>query len=526
MKLNTELFAGAGAIRPASWSLRPLLAVGLAVGVILALYWRTAESLVSIWWRSPTFTYGFVVVPICLWLAWRSSDALARVEARPWWPGLIGVFGAGVLWLVSSAADVLVAKQFALVFMLQAAVVTVIGTSAARVLAFPLAFLLFAVPVGEALLPTLIDWTADFAVAALRASGVPVYREANHFIIPSGAWSIVEECAGLRYLIASLMVGVLYAALAYRSTLRRVAFIAASILVPIVANWLRAYLIVMLAHLTNNTLAVGVDHLIYGWLFFGVVILLLFWVGSFWQETEPRGAEGAQVSRTLAGAHDAPPLLLRSLFPAAIAAIAAASVWLPTDAAIRAPIRAEDPVLPVVAGEQGWSASPAPVSKWKPQYLGFASERAQTFQKDGRDVGLYLAFYRQQEKGRELVTSGNVLVAVDDWNWRLLTKEADSVDWLGVRRSVDASEIAGPGIRLQVFRLYWVSGRVTASQAIAKLLTAWSMLTGHGDDSALIIIYAPQKGSGEEARAVLRSFVSTMSPAIERALAATREGSG
>src|SRR5262249_7537020 len=275
---------------------------------------------------------------------------------------------------------------------------------------------------------------------------------------------------------------------------------------------------VMLAHLTNNTLAVGVDHLIYGWLFFGVVMLLLFWIGSFWQEAEPQSAADAQTSRIVAAAHDSPPRPFQSLFPAAIAAVAAASVWLPTEAAIKATIRVEDPVLPIVASEQGWNASATPFSTWKPQYLGFASERAQTFHKDGLEVGLYLAFYRRQEKGRELVTSGNVLVAVRDWNWRVLTKGADSVDWLRARPLVDDSALVGPGIRLQVFRLYWVSGRVTANQTIAKLLTAWSVLTGHSDDSALIVIYAPQKGSGEETRTVLRGFVSTMSPVIERAL--------
>ena len=83
---------------------------------------------------------------------------------------------------------------------------------------------------------------------------------------------MVEACSGLRYLIASLMIGVLYAAISYRSAWRRAAFIAASILVPLLANWLRAYMIVMLGHLSNNTIAVGVDHLIYGWLFFGIVM--------------------------------------------------------------------------------------------------------------------------------------------------------------------------------------------------------------------------------------------------------------
>ena len=82
------------------------------------------------------------------------------------------------------------------------------------------------------------------------------------------------------------MVGTIYVAVAYRSTLRRALFIVASILVPIVANWLRAYMIIMLGHLSNNKIAVGVDHIIYGWIFFGVVMMLLFWVGSFWQEAD------------------------------------------------------------------------------------------------------------------------------------------------------------------------------------------------------------------------------------------------
>jgi len=137
------------------------------------------------------------------------------------------------------------------------------------------------------MVPTLIDWTADFTIGALRLSGVPVYREGNHFIIPSGWWSVVEACSGVRYIIASSMVGTMFAAIAYRSPRRRAWFVLASILVPVVANWLRAYMIVMLGHLSNNRLAVGVDHVIYGWFFFGLVMLLLFWIGSRWQENLP-----------------------------------------------------------------------------------------------------------------------------------------------------------------------------------------------------------------------------------------------
>src|SRR5206468_602671 len=65
-----------------------------------------------------------------------------------------------------------------------------------------------------------------------------------------------------------------------------------------VANWVRAYLIVLLAHLSSNRIAVGVDHLIYGWIFFGVVIGLMYMIGRRWaepDETTPR-ADGELVS--------------------------------------------------------------------------------------------------------------------------------------------------------------------------------------------------------------------------------------
>ena len=243
------------------------LIVVLLVACVLALYWKTTLSMVSIWERSETFAHGFVVIPIFCYLLWRKRDALDGLVPKPHWGALLGIAAAGVVWLVGEIVSAASVSQFAMVAMVPFAVWAVLGTRIAMALVIPLAFLFFAVPFGEFLVPTLMDWTADFTVAALRASGVPVYQEGNFFVIPSGMWSVVEACSGLRYLIASLMVGCLYAYLSYRSTLRRVAFIAASLVVPIIANWLRAYMIVMLGHLSNNRLAVGVDHLIYGWIF-------------------------------------------------------------------------------------------------------------------------------------------------------------------------------------------------------------------------------------------------------------------
>src|SRR6202040_2946856 len=89
---------------PAAPAVVAIAAVSLVACGILALYWRTAESIVAIWLRSETFAHGFVVIPICLWLVWRRRHALAEIPMTPWWPALGGVFAAGALWLVASAA--------------------------------------------------------------------------------------------------------------------------------------------------------------------------------------------------------------------------------------------------------------------------------------------------------------------------------------------------------------------------------------------------------------------------------------
>ena len=263
----------------------PLLALTLVA--IVALYWPTAQSIVAIWDRSETFAHGFLIVPIVLYLLWTRRKLIAQQTPVADWLGAGLLALAGMAWLVANAGKVQVVQQFAFVAMIPAAVIAIAGRRAAWAMAFPLAFLFLGVPVGEGLIPPLMDFTADFTVAALKLSGMPVYREGTFFMIPSGQWSVVEGCSGLRYLIASITVGTLYAYLSYQDLRKRVIFIALSVIVPIIANGLRAYMIVMIAHLSDMKLALGIDHLIYGWVFFGIVMLLLFWIGSYWRDPEP-----------------------------------------------------------------------------------------------------------------------------------------------------------------------------------------------------------------------------------------------
>src|SRR4051812_16311121 len=240
---------------PRAWRLTlPIIAA--AVLAILAIYADTARSIVAIWQSSDTFAHGYLIVPIALILVWMRRREVAALAPRPDVLGLLALAGAGFTWLVGEAAQAQVLMQYALVAMVPAAVLALAGRRVAWALAFPLAFLLFAVPFGEAFLPRLMEWTADFTVAALRMTGIPVYREGTIFAIPSGHWSVAEACSGLRYLIASITMGAVYAYLTYRTWWKRALFLALAIVVPIGANFLRAYTIVMIGHLSSMKLAV------------------------------------------------------------------------------------------------------------------------------------------------------------------------------------------------------------------------------------------------------------------------------
>jgi exosortase/archaeosortase family protein len=161
-----------------------------------------------------------------------------------------------------------------------------LGTPWLRAAWFPCTFLILAVPLGDGLTPFLIDHTANFVVAALRVVGVPVYREGSFFVIPSGNWSVVSGCSGMRYLMATITVASLFAHLNYRAVWKQGLFVLLAIAVAIVANWFRAFGIVMIAHLSDMKLALGVDHYLYGWVFFGIIIFLLMSVGGLWRDED------------------------------------------------------------------------------------------------------------------------------------------------------------------------------------------------------------------------------------------------
>jgi exosortase A len=513
---------------PAWWV--ALVALGVVWACIGLMYPQTLRAMFNVWSTSDTYAHGFVVPLISLWLVWRIREPLLTMVPSPSGTAWVLLLGVVLLWLAGDLVAVNAATQLALVLMVMLAVPAVLGWGVSRRMAFPLAFLLFAVPVGDFMLPWLMERTADFTVLALRASGIPVYREGLQFVIPSGTWSVVEACSGIRYLIASFTVGCLFAYLSFNSLSKRLIFLGVAILVPLVANWLRAYMIVMIGHLSGNELATGVDHLIYGWLFFGVVILGMLFVGARWSDAPVPLEPSAPVAAGAAGSVQAG--LRRTVWVTLVVVAVLASpsmAYRLFDRGVHAgPVNLVAP--PALVPWQAASQTPVvlrpafhnPVATADWGYLGPGQEH----------IGLHLSYYRQQGYDRKLVSSVNALVASGDSAWAVVANGRASATWLGETIGVTESllrartgALTADADRLLVWRLYWVNDRFVAGDVQAKLQTALSRVSGQGDDGAIMLLYVllPRQvaDDGEAMRAArtqLSAYVASQGASLQQAL--------
>ncbi|MDR1853406.1 MAG: exosortase A [Azoarcus sp.] len=474
-------------------------------------YWRTATEIAAIWWRSDTFSHGLVVLPFFAALVWRRREAIGELRPQPTPWLALAVAAAGLLWLMGELASVAGAAHTGFVLMTVLALTAALGARLARVLCFPLLFLFFALPVGEFLLPGLMSLTAAFVVASLRLVGIPVYQEGLNFVVPNGNWSVAEACSGIRYLIASLLLGALYAWLNYATLGKRLAFMAAALLVPLVANWVRAWLIVVIGYLSSNRLATGVDHLIYGWLFFGVVVVAMFWVGRRWADP-PEALRRAPSPDATAS----PPTRWARLVPVALASIVGALAfgWLDRDVTPYA-VAVELP-----APAPGWQALDPSSVAYRAHYEGARGAAVAVYgAPDGGKVMLQVAFYADQRDGAEMVAWENGLVA-NQPNAVMQYYGADVDSALGKLRS---ARLKQGGESLSIRQWYVVDGEMALQDWQAKLRTLWARLGGGRDVATVFVLATPDEGEEGAASDRLERFVADHAAALH-AVASSGEG--
>lgn len=492
-----------------------LSALTLGLVALGALFHAEAAAAVQVWIESTAYGHCFLVLPMALYLAWDRRASLVGVPLRPMPLAALLAVPAAAVWFAAERLGIMEGRQLVAMGVVEVLFLAVLGWRLCWALAAPLLYLFFLVPFGAFLTVPLQRFTADFIEVGLTVLGIPHIVTDYLIEIPQGLFYVAEACAGLRFLIAAVAFGVFYAFLNYRSPGRRVAFIAASIVVPIVANGIRALGIVVLGSYLGSAEAAAADHLIYGWVFFSVVLLLLVLAGMPLREAPAPARPGAHLlppDRTGLRPVWAAALVVAAVVagPAAAWALnrAAAPVQLAGAPAFRAPegctLAGEDRPSPSVAAQR-FACGPvqviATLAVFPPRATSQALQAAQ--RRLTGEIG-----------AEEAETSSLAAGQPEPRPWRLTE----------TTKPTQATALA-----------VWVDGLPAEGGLAGRLRQARNSLGGAELAPVMVAVSAAsgraQAGAGERdrVRALLRGFIDaqTALPAeVERAARAARATTG
>ena len=502
--LNRQSVANA-AVAP-GWR-SALVFIGIAALVFGTVFQGEIGGAVQVWIQSTAYNHCFLIVPLVGFLLWERRWVIASVSPSPTlWPLVAMPFLSG-LWLIAAILDIQEARQFLLVAMFEVVVLVALGPRVFRLLLAPLLFLFFLVPSGAFLVPTLQKITAQISIAGLELLHIPVFSDGFMIEIPEGTFEIAEACAGLRFLIASIVFGCFFAVVIYQSAVRRALFIALSLVVPIAANGMRALGIIVLAHLEGSAAAVEADHVLYGWFFFTLVIIILIAIGmTFAQKIDRR------IPIRSTGWSKPAAWRFAIAIPAALLLAVAGPAYAARLNALYPPSPLAVAHAPLIAAP--WQALSDPAVGWRPAVNDADREFLDGFAEPGSGAVIrYVALYRLRASGDALTKTGNRLA--DDKLWHITGYGRAEAILGGKTTTLASTEIVSGQRHRLVWSFYVVDGRIAAGLLETKQLRARAVLLDREPVGAFVAISASMDDPKDPAEQQLTRFLAASQPLTE-----------
>jgi exosortase A len=470
-------------------SIRSHLPFAVCFIALLFVFRETLLGMENQWSVSSAHGHGYLIAPISLWLAYRKRRQLQAAPIQPSLYGLMALLVSAAVWLIGELAGINIFSYTGFVAMIPSLLLLFYGPATLKTLRFPLAFLFFMVPAGDFLIPLLMKGTTEATVWALSQSGLPVYKEGNHLSLPTGRWSVIETCAGLNYIIAAGVLGTLYAHLTYTRRYKQVIFLGSIMCMALIANWIRAYLTILTGHLTDMRWGPGREHVTFGWVIFGLIIGLLFWVCSKWADAKD-SEEASYHSRSehipLTDNADAIEYGMQELSStvaySALFTISALAIIVAMQFASTGVLRSSPEIDDTIKAKISRDLLASDGASFKPEFSGYRSKIEGQIT-DG--VQLYIAYYANQTEGFEIVSSENRIIQ-ENGEWISLSNNLHTVE-NAASQEVKVREAIVKRGNSQFLVWYWytTSRGETTSAFKLKLDTLKTTLMGQGDRAAL-----------------------------------------
>jgi exosortase len=266
-----------------------LLLVGALALLAGALFATPVEWLIGEWQSNDYYLHGPMVPAASAmlgWLAWMGRREGERRGGEGRWSGALWlglvVLGIG-LRLAGGALGSPFLGAVGFVPALLGAIGYLGGSPLGRLTAFPVLFLLFAIP-----LPVMDDLGFYFqrissrgAATLLQVIGVPATYQGAELSLPGASFIVGTPCSGLYSTVALAGLGVLYArVLGLPSRLQVAALLALLAPLALATNVVRLGSLLSVAHVWGSEVAMAYYHNALDVVFWALALALLFGAGQ------------------------------------------------------------------------------------------------------------------------------------------------------------------------------------------------------------------------------------------------------
>ena len=252
-----------------------------ALLIFALLGYMYVDSLVFLFeqWGSDDYSHGIFVPFITVFLIWYRRRRLVTPNSSSSWMGPAIVLAGLILHAAGNLATLYVISHLSLWLLIVGLVLSFLGRNALREMAFPLGYLLTAIPLPvflyNALSSQLQLWSSALGVGVLQFIGVTAFREGNVIDLGPVQLQVAEACSGIRYLFPLTSLALLCAYFFRDRTWKRVVLVLSAMPISVLVNGVRIGIVGVLVEWYGPQAAEGFLHLFEGWVLFMATFALL-----------------------------------------------------------------------------------------------------------------------------------------------------------------------------------------------------------------------------------------------------------
>jgi exosortase A len=432
--------------------------------VFLIVFYPSWGSLADKWGQlDKGYSHGLLVFGLFVYLLSEKIVQINFNKVKPFYYSIPVLLGLSLLNILSWHADIQLIQWLTLPLLYFGFFVCIYGVSESKKLLFPIAFLLFAIPIWDYLTLPLQEISVVITTALLSLVNIPAFIDGFYVTISPGTFEIAGGCSGLRYLLVILTLSSLHGYLSYSLWRTRVALLVIASILGLVTNWLRIFFIILVGYETEMQSSLIKEHELFGWVLFAVILIPLFFIAQklpqYFNDEIP---QKIKVNKRHSGLFNIYPYLIAS-----VCTLALPILIQPSEATVNSPLLTVFP--------EEITKEPLLIN---PKYDGFDHGLDQVIEFNSEMMQISIRAYDEQQQGKELIAYNNVNYSKV---WQLVNSYKNNGFAFNQLKHSFRDE------RVLVASRYYIADIGTANSTTAKLLELFKPLMASSRSSVLIM---------------------------------------